>query len=37
MYIPPNDEPEELELNNLIEQLPRPFIKMGDFSSHNEI
>ena len=37
VYIPPNEEPKELELNNLIEQLPRPFIIMGDFNSHNEI
>ena len=37
VYIPPNKEPKELELNNLIEQLPRPFIIMGDFNSHNEI
>ena len=25
------------KLNNLIEQLPRPFIIMGNFSNHNEI
>ena len=37
VYIPPNEEPKELELNNLIEQLPRPFIIMGDFNSHNDI
>ena len=37
VYIPPNEEPRKLELNNLIEQLPRPFIIMGDFNSHNEI
>ena len=37
VYIPPNEEPRELELNNLIEQLPRPFIIQGDFNSHNEI
>ena len=37
VYIPPNEEPKDLELNNLIEQLPRPFIIMGDFNSHNEI
>ena len=35
-YIPPNEELKESELNNLIE-LPRPFIIMGDFNSHNEI
>ena len=37
VYIPLNEEPKELELNNLIEQLPRPFIIMGDFNSNNEI
>ena len=37
VYIPPNEEPKELELNKLIEQLPRPFVIMRDFSSHNEI
>ena len=37
VYIPPNEEPKELELNNLIEQLSRSFVIMGDFNSHNEI
>ena len=37
VYIPENEEPKELELNNLIEQLPRPFVIMGDYNSHNEI
>ena len=37
VYISPNKEPKELELNNLIEQLPRPFVIMGDFSNHNGI
>ena len=37
VYIPQNEEPKELELNNLLEQLPRSFIIMGDFNSHNEI
>ena len=36
VYIPPSEELKELEQNNLIEQLPRPFIIMGDFNSHNE-
>ena len=36
VYIPPNEEPKEFELNNLIEQLPKPFVRMGDFNSHNE-
>ena len=37
VYIPPNEEPKELEQNKLIEQLPRLFLIMGDFNSHNEI
>ena len=36
IYIPPSKEIKESELNNLIEQLPRPFIIMGDFNSHNQ-
>ena len=37
VYILPNEEPNELEPNNLIERLPRPFVIMGDFNSHKEI
>ena len=37
IYIPPSKEIKESELNNLIEQLPRPFIIIGVFNSHNEI
>ena len=37
LYIPPPDPINENELNNLIEQLPKPFILMGDFNSHNII
>ena len=37
IYILPSKEIKESELNNLIEQLLRPFIIMGDFNSHNEI
>ena len=37
IYILQCKEITETELNNLIEQLPRPFILMGDFNSHNEI
>ena len=37
LYIPPNEEPKELELNKLLELPPRPFFIMGDFNSHNEI
>ena len=32
-----SEELKESELNNLIEQLPRPFIIMKDFNNHNEI
>ena len=37
VYIPSNEEPKELEVNKLIEQLPRPFVIIGDFNSHYEI
>ena len=37
VYIPPNEELKESELNNLIEQLLRPFILMGDINSLIEI
>ena len=37
VYIPPNEEPKESELNNLKEQLPRPIIIIGDFNSHKKI
>ena len=37
VYIPPREELKELELNNLIEQLPRPFIITEDFNNYNEM
>ena len=37
LYIPPHDLINEKELNNLIKQLPKLFILMGDFISHNKI
>ena len=37
IYILPSDVIKESELNNLIEQLSRPFIIMGDFNNHIEI
>ena len=37
LYIRPHDPINENEFNNLIEQLPKPFILMGDFNSHNII
>ena len=37
LYILTHDPINENELNNLIEQLPKPFILMGDFNSHKII
>ena len=37
IYIPPDKKFTQLELENLIQQLPKPFILSGDFNSHNEI
>ena len=37
IYLPPNDQINEAELENLLQQLPKPFIIMGDFNSHNNI
>lgn len=37
IYIPPHEPIEETTLNKLIEQLPRPFLLLGDFNSHNII
>ena len=35
IYIPPQDPINKEQLNNLINQLPKPYILMGDFNSHN--
>src|SRR5277367_3901268 len=37
IYLPPNVRLEIKDLDNLIHQLPRPFIIMGDFNAHNPI
>ena len=37
IYIPPDQIFNQQELENLIQQLPKPFILSGDFNSHNEI
>ena len=37
LYISPHDSINENELNYLIEQLPKPFIFMGDFNNPNMI
>ena len=35
LYIPPHDTINENELNNILKQLPTPFILLGNFNSHN--
>ena len=37
LYIPPNSVLEQNSLKTLIDQLPSPFIIMGDFNAHNPI
>ena len=37
IYIPPNDNLNITELQRLIDQLPKPFLLLGDFNTHNEI
>ena len=35
IYIPSHDAINESEINNILQQLPTPFILLGDFNSHN--
>ena len=37
LYIPPSDEIDKNELKKLIDQLPRPFILLGDVNSPNTL
>ena len=37
IYIPPEQNFHQIDLENLINQLPKPFILSGDFNSHNEV
>ena len=37
LYISSHDSVKEKEQNNMIKQLPKPFILIGDFNSHNKI
>ena len=37
IYIPPHEQINETELKNLIKQLTKPFILLGDFNSHNTL
>ena len=37
LYLPPSDLINIADLEHLIQQLPKPFIIMGDFNSHSNI
>ena len=37
IYVPPSDNLRQQELDDLVQQLPKPFILLGDFNSHNPL
>ena len=37
VYLPPNDTVDPLDLENLIKQLPEPFILLGDLNGHSPL
>ena len=37
VYLPPSDEVRSTDLENLLDQLPQPFLLLGDFNAHNPI
>ena len=37
IYLPPSDHVAKTDLINLIEQLPSPFVLLGDFNSHSPV
>ncbi|GBN14110.1 hypothetical protein AVEN_53002-1 [Araneus ventricosus] len=37
LYLPPNQRINQTKLNNLISQLPNPFLLLGDLNGHNPI
>ncbi|KFM73191.1 putative RNA-directed DNA polymerase from transposon X-element, partial [Stegodyphus mimosarum] len=37
IYLPPNEVIDKKELDDLVEQLPTPFIVIGDFNGHNHL
>ena len=37
IYLPPNDTLQQRDLNSLINQLPTPFLLLGDFNAHNPL
>ncbi|KFM76752.1 RNA-directed DNA polymerase from mobile element jockey, partial [Stegodyphus mimosarum] len=37
LYLPPNEHIDQQHLNELVEQLPEPFILIGDFNGHSPL
>ncbi|GFX38960.1 probable RNA-directed DNA polymerase from transposon X-element [Trichonephila clavipes] len=37
VYLPPNDGVPQVDLNQLVSQLPAPFILLGDFNGHSPL
>ncbi|GBM64275.1 hypothetical protein AVEN_271016-1 [Araneus ventricosus] len=37
LYLPPNQQINQIDLNELVYQLPDPFILLGDFNGHSSI
>lgn len=37
IYIPPDTPRQDIDLENIISQLPKPFLFLGDFNAHNQI
>ncbi|GFV23512.1 putative RNA-directed DNA polymerase from transposon X-element [Trichonephila clavipes] len=37
VYLPPNDVVPQMDLNQLVSQLPAPFIFLGDFNGHSPL
>ena len=37
IYLPPSDHVAKTDLINLIEQLPSPFVLLGDFNGHSPV
>ena len=35
IYLPPSDYVSKVDITNLIEQLPSPFVLLGDFNGHS--
>ena len=37
LYLPPSQNVQQTDLDSLVEQLPKPFIIMGDLNGHNPL